>query len=152
MQTLQKIPATFLSLFLRKWNKPTNFGQLWWLLFLPLIFSLSLCCSHSPVDRLRKNEDSQHVSIFSWKFPHLFVCSLQKPIGSHWFRKFLLELLSLSFFIKWWNSEKPFFFCISMQYFCETFFLKTNTIEIYLIYWKKIPCLLGYYPVLHLYI
>ena len=80
----KKIPATFLSLFLRKWNRPTNIGQLWWLLFLPLIFSLSLFCSHSPLDRWRKNEDSQHVSISMWKFPHILVaCSLQKPIGSH---------------------------------------------------------------------
>ena len=38
-----------------------------------------------------------------------FVCSLQKPIGSHWFKKVLIELLSLSFFIKWWKSTQPFF-------------------------------------------
>ena len=65
-----------------------------------------------------------------------FVGSLQKSTGSHWFRKVLLELLSLSFFIKWWNSTKPFFFCMSKQYFCQTFFLKKNTLEIYLIYWN----------------
>ena len=50
-----------------------------------------------------------------------FVCSLQKPIVSHWFKKVLIDLFGLSFFIKWWNSTKPFFSCMSRQYFC--FFL-----------------------------
>ena len=49
-------------------------------------------------------------------FLTFFICSLQKPIGSYWFRKVLLELFSFSFFIKWWNSTKPFFLCISKQY------------------------------------
>ena len=63
------------------------------------------------------------VSVSSWKFPHIFfLCSLRKPIGSHWLENVLLELFSLSFFIKWWNSIKPFFFSMSKQYFCQTFF------------------------------
>ena len=65
-----------------------------------------------------------NVSISSWKFPHIFfVCRLQKPLGHHWFKKVLFELFSLSFFIKWWNSTNPFFFCMSEQYYCQTFFL-----------------------------
>ena len=48
----------------------------------------------------------------------------------------MLELFSLSFFKKWWNSLKPFSSCMSKQYFCQTFFLTKNTVEIYLIYWN----------------
>ena len=36
----------------------------------------------------------------------------------------MLELSSLSFFIKWWNSAQPFFFCMNKKYFCETLFLR----------------------------
>ena len=48
---------------------------------------------------------------------------LRKPIGSQWFKKVLLKLFSLLFFIKWWNSTKPFFFYMSKQHFCQTFLL-----------------------------
>ena len=74
---------------------------------------------------------------------HFFVCSLQNPIDSHWFKKVLLELHGLSFFIKWWNSAKPFFFCMSKQYFCQTFFSHKNIIEIYLIYWNVLLWILS---------
>ena len=65
-----------------------------------------------------------------------FVCSLQKPIGYHWFKEVLLELFSLHFSTKWGNSTNPFFFCMSKQYFCQIFFSHKSTIEIYLIYWN----------------
>ena len=65
------------------------------------------------------------------------VCSIQKPIGSHWFKKVLIELLSLSFFIKWWKSTQPFFFCVNKKYFCQSFFLtKVQHIQFFLIYWN----------------
>ena len=140
-QTLQKIPATFLSLFLRKCAlfliTLASYGSYYFYLW----FSPFLCFIHSPVDRLGRTK------ISSWKFPHIFLfffvfwVFLQKPIGSHWFKKVLLELFSLSFFIKWWNSTKPFFFCMSRQYFC--FFSHKNTIEIYLIYWNVLLWILS---------
>ena len=54
------------------------------------------------------------VLISLWKFPQIFfVCSLQKPVGSHWFKKFCVSCLVFtsiySFFIKWWKYYKAIF-------------------------------------------
>ena len=65
-----------------------------------------------------------------------FVCSLQKPIGYHWFKEVFLQLFSIHFSIKWGNSTNPFFFCTSKQYFCQIIFSHKSTIEIFLIYWN----------------
>ena len=84
-----------------------------------------------------------------WKLPHIFfVCSLRKPIGCHRFKKVLLELFSLSFFIKWWNSTKLFFFCMRKQYLWK-FSSHKITIEIYLIYWNVLIWILSDYLAFH---
>ena len=76
----------------------------------------------------------------------VFVCSLQKPIGSHWFEKVLLELFSLSFFINWWNSTQPFFSawisCTSkIQKYNRNFFdlLKRTSMDFFrlFVFWQE---------------
>ena len=120
-QILQKILATFLFLFRRKRAKPTRFGYLWQLLFLRLIFSLSLFCSRAPVDRFRKNEDSSYVMYSSYVrvaliveiFSHFFVSSF---IG----HRFPTDLKKFC-----WSYEilQNHFLCMNKQYFYQKIFL-----------------------------
>ena len=76
------------------------------------------------------------VLLLPWNFPHIFfVCRLRKPIGSQWFKKVLLEFLVFngiySFFIKWWNSTKPFFFSWISSTSVKPFFSQKYSRNIY---------------------
>ena len=138
MVNLQKNPATFLPLFFTEWAKPTNFS---YLVMVAIIFTLDFLpfsvltlmwieWGRMKIVNMSQSCCENFLTIF-------WFAVYETHRGFHCFKKVFLELFSLPFFIKWWNSTKPFFFCMSKQYFCQKNFLtEIYTTEIYLIYWN----------------
>ena len=61
------------------------------------------------------------VSISSWKFPHIFfVCNLRTPIGSHWFKKVLLELFNLHLYLFFFHKMMKFYKAIFSAWISST--------------------------------
>ena len=127
MVNLQKNPATFLPLFFTEWAKPTNFS---YLVMVAIIFTLDFLpfsvltlmwieWGRMKIVNMSQSCCENFLTIF-------WFAVYETHRGFHCFKKVFLELFSLPFFIKWWNSTKPFFFCMSKQYFCQKNFSHRN--------------------------